>query len=359
MKENIYMSKDKNTNGQDKKTITPLSAINSINNYESLQKSLLGMNDVYNNSINELTQSIINSNPFNYNNLISSFSSLDLYNTNKVSKLEKTIVDKENKIKELVNDLKSKEYEHSELEQKVKELQETTSELQKSKELVFLTCKVHIKAADLLLEENNELLKNFMDNETKKSCVISIDIRRSTELMLKASSHDNYAKFISGLSEKLKSIVINNYGIFDKFTGDGILAYFPDFYSGKDSILKCILTAKECHSAFDEYYTANRDLFNIVVKTGLGIGIDYGDTKLVRINNEQTIVGIPVVYACRLSNAPYGHTFLNQKVFDILKNSKYEVKVKETEIDLKNEGIGIVYELCSVQDVKVDKPCWS
>lgn len=356
------MSKDKKPDGQDmKKAITPLSTINTITNmgnYESLRKSLLGINDFYNNSLNELTQSIINSESFNYNNLIAGFSSLDLYNTNKVLKLEKTIVDKENKIKELVNDLKSKDYKHSELEQKVKELQETTSELQKSKELVFLTCKVHIKAADLLLEENNELLKNFLDNETKKSCVISIDIRRSTELMLKASSHDNYAKFISGLSEKLKSIVINNYGVFDKFTGDGILAYFPDFYSSEDSILKCILTAKECHSAFHEYYTANRALFNVVVKTGLGIGIDYGDIKLVRINNEQTIVGIPVVYACRLSNAPYGHTFLNQKVFDILKNSKYEVKFKETEIDLKNEGIGIVYELCSVQDTKVDKPFW-
>ena len=85
------MSKDKKPDGQDmKKAITPLSTINTITNmgnYESLRKSLLGINDFYNNSLNELTQSIINSESFNYNNLIAGFSSLDLYNTNKVLKL--------------------------------------------------------------------------------------------------------------------------------------------------------------------------------------------------------------------------------------------------------------------------------
>ena len=343
------------------KIVSSLSALNTIhdsNSLELLRNSMLNISSSYTDSLSKLTDSIMESTKFDYSKLLPDVLSLDLFNADKVTKLENTIADKEEKIKTLVHDLKTKEYEYSELEQKVKEIQETTFELQKSKELVFLTCKVNAKAANLLLEENSDLLKLFLDNESKKSCVISIDIRRSTELMLKASSHDNYAKFISGLSEKLKNIVVNNYGVFDKFTGDGILAYFPDFYSGEDSIVKCILTAQECHRAFDEYYTANRNLFNVVIKTGLGIGIDYGDTKLVRINNDQTIVGTPVVYACRLSNAPYGRTFINQKVFDNVKSKKLEIELKETEIDLKNEGIGIVYELISIKDNKIEKPSW-
>lgn len=356
-KKNVELSEMDN-----EKIASSISAIKTIydnNSFETLRNSLAHVSDHYNDSLSLLTKSIIESTSFDYSKLIPAVSSFDIFNTDRVTKLETTIADKEEKIKTLVQDLKSREYEYTELEKKIKEIQDTTYELQKSKELVFLTCKVHVKAANILLEENSDLLKKFLDNESKKSSVISIDIWRSTDLMLKASSHDNYAKFISGLSEKLKNIVINNFGVFDKFTGDGILAYFPDFYSGEDSILKCIKTAKECHMAFDEYYKENRNLFNVVIKTGLGIGIDYGDTKLVRINNDQTIVGTPVVYACRLSNAPYGRTYINQKAYDDVKLKNIDIDLNETEIDLKNEGIGIVYELTSIKDIKIEKPYWS
>jgi len=288
----------------------------------------------------------------------SSFNAFSFDDSARITKLQKTISEQEDKIKELFDDLKKKEDEHSASEQTIMELKTVISDLKKSQDTLFLTCKVHHKATDLLLEDNSKLLQSFLEQKQQKSCVISIDMRRSTDLMLKASSHEDYANFITGLSEILKNIIINHYGVFDKFTGDGILAYFPDFYSGDDSVLKCILTAKECHKAFDDYYRDKRSLFNITMKTGLGIGIDYGDTTFVKINNDLTIVGIPVVYACRLSTAPYGHTFLNQKVVDKLKHDKFAINLKETEIDLKNEGISIVYELCFINDTKYKEPPW-
>ncbi len=69
---------------------------------------------------------------------------------------------------------------------------------------------------------------------------MSIDIRRSTDLMLKAREPRLFADFVTGLCSKLKNLIVNNYGVFDKFTGDGVLAFFPDFYSGPDAGLLAV-----------------------------------------------------------------------------------------------------------------------
>ena len=37
---------------------------------------------------------------------------------------------------------------------------------------------------------------------------------------------------------------------------------------------------------------------------------------------------------------------------------KFAINLKETEIDLKNEGISIVYELCFINDTKYKEPPW-
>ena len=33
----------------------------------------------------------------------------------------------------------------------------------------------------------------------------------------------------------LGTTITDSYGVFDKFTGDGILAFFPEFFSGPDA----------------------------------------------------------------------------------------------------------------------------
>jgi hypothetical protein len=70
--------------------------------------------------------------------------------------------------------------------------------------------------------------------------VLSVDIRRSTELMLKARTAEKFAEFITGLSIELTTIVLNSFGVFDKLTGDGILAFFPDFFSGPDAAYRVV-----------------------------------------------------------------------------------------------------------------------
>ena len=89
------------------------------------------------------------------------------------------------------------------------------------------------------------------------------------------------------------------------------------FFSGEDAGYRVVKAAEECHAAFTQHYSANRKCFTTILKdTGLGIGIDYGKVRLVRVRGELTVVGTPVVYSCRLGGAKAGHTLLNQPAYE-------------------------------------------
>ena len=193
-----------------------------------------------------------------------------------------------------------------------------------------------------------DLIRNLFDDA--KSCdsvVVSIDIRRSTELMLKARKPELFSRFITELSQKLSEVILSNFGVFDKFTGDGILAFFPKFYSGEYSIIRALKAAEECHRVFEDHYKNSRECFNVFIKdVGLGIGVDYGTVTLVNKRNELTVVGIPVVYACRMSSAKAGETLLNQPAKEeIVRLCDNYIKVSETEIEIKNEGVALAYKV--------------
>ena len=276
-----------------------------------------------------------------------------IYKTDKnIEKLTNQLEEKNNEVKKLREELKQKG-ENNEL---LNKLHKEEEEQKKIIELKYLLTRIHPIAPSNLLEPNNILLSKFSNNESVEMTVMSIDIRKSTELMLKAITPDKYAEFIFGLTEGLKKIVVNKFGVFDKFTGDGILAYFPIFYSGENGILNCCITSQECHDFFNDYYRKYYDNFSVVLDTGLGIGIDHGIVKIVTINNEQTIVGSSVVYACRLSGAPAGKTYLNRTAFKNI--TKYGINSKEARMEIKGEGNIIVYELERIVGKDIIIPDW-
>lgn len=199
--------------------------------------------------------------------------------------------------------------------------------------------------ARVRLLEVESFRDEFELQEPRASYVMSIDVRRSTELMLKAREPRLFAHFIIGLASKLRQVILERYGVFDKFTGDGILAFFPEFYSGPDAGYRVLDAAAACHATFQSHYQDNWDSFNAVLKsTGLGIGIDYGLVHLVRVENELTVVGVPVVYACRLGGGEAKHTYVNRTAYRQLfdKYSAY-CDLQETEIKFKNEGDMVAY----------------
>jgi adenylate cyclase len=185
---------------------------------------------------------------------------------------------------------------------------------------------------------------------SKSACaafIMAIDIRRSGELMLNARSAELFAEFMAGLCEELKGLISDRFGIVDKFTGDGLLASFPEFFSGPDAGYRAISAAHEAHLVFTKRYKQHRSSFSIVLtEIGLGIGIDYGNIRFMRIAGDLTVVGAPVVNAARLSSAPVGKTVLNQQAHErIASHYGAFCSTSEMELDIKHQGRVLVHEV--------------
>lgn len=282
---------------------------------------------------------------FSMNNPFFSEKKIDLEND--INQLKRQLNETTKKLREE----QSQKKEAKEEKEKVQRLLEELNAKQKINHILPRIC----EEAGAKLFTDDKFKNKFNDKHSYDTVVLSIDIRRSTELMLKARKPELFSKFITELSEKLSKIIIGNYGIFDKFTGDGILAFFPKFYSGEKAIVRALKAAEECHKVFSEHYSKSRDCFNVFIKdVGLGIGVDYGNVTLVNTNNELTVVGIPVVYACRMSGAKAGETLLNQPAKEELeKQYKNNLKVIESEIDIKNEGRALAYKVEFISKIEL------
>lgn len=210
--------------------------------------------------------------------------------------------------------------------------------------LQYILERVNGAAKELLLA-SPEFRAKFEETDSCFAITMSLDIRRSTELMLKARRAEEYARFVTELCAKLSDIILRNFGVLDKFTGDGILAFFPDFYSGEDAAYLAVKAADECHQCFSQHYEQNRHCFNsVLMDIGLGIGIDCGQVRLVKVAAGLSVIGTPVVFACRMSAAKAGQTLLNEPAYEqvSLKFGSW-VNLQETEIEVKHEGRTLAY----------------
>lgn len=232
--------------------------------------------------------------------------------------------------------------------------------ISRKERLKFLLDRVHSDAHSPL-KASKRLRQKFFGQEFN-AFVLSVDIRRSTELMLKTRrTTEGFATFLSTLCEDLEYIVKRNYGVFDKFTGDGILAFFPQFFSGRDAAFFAVKAANECHVAFEKQYHEFRNIFSsVLIDVGLGIGIDFGVARLARMSNSYTIIGTPVVYACRMSAAPAGQTYANQCAYEII-SEKFagSIGIAETIVQVKHEGPLLAYSITLTdQDFTPEFPGW-
>lgn len=284
-----------------------------------------------------------------------SFPKYDYSNLSNISKIvggnyeesNSDSIEKQLELQQEINDLKRKLNSLvKDKELNVTELTELKTELQAKEKISHILPRISEQARQKLFS-SEEFREEFKDARNCSAVVVSIDIRRSTELMLKARKPELFSQFITQLTDILSQVIISNFGVFDKFTGDGILAFFPTFYSGEDAIIRAIKAAEECHSVFKEHYNNSRKNFNVFIKdVGLGIGIDFGNVTLVNSRNELTVVGIPVVYACRMSGAKAGETILNQPAMEEVERLiPTQVKFSETEIIIKNEGTALAYKV--------------
>ena len=158
-----------------------------------------------------------------------------------------------------------------------------------------------------------ELLDVLSDGEAIQMFVMAADIRESTMLMKEAIAFEKFAftmdKFVSSVRQGITKFG----GWFDKFTGDGFLAYWVVQSGSKEDFDRDFVqaagnmthTARELvdlfHNRVLEDFRANSR--NLSGGVGLCMGLDAGPGYLVQIAGELTIVGPPVVGAVRMVTA--------------------------------------------------------
>ena len=269
------------------------------------------------------------------------------------TELETTITQQRRELAELQRSLLEKQQtsaepgtQTEEHTQHREELRAASEALTARQQLLFLLNRVH-ESARPVLEKSLPLQNRFFGQERCTAFVIVMDLRRSTDLMLKARPPASFAKFIKTLSEELRRILIQEHGIFDKFTGDGVLAFFPEFYSGEDAGYYALSAAERCHEFFADHYRSHRTSFTgVPLDVGLGIGMDYGSTYFVPYGGEFSIVGEPVVYASRMAEGPAGTTLLNQRAYEeIHRRFGSCFAFDEVPIGFKREGDYLAYSV--------------
>ncbi len=163
------------------------------------------------------------------------------------------------------------------------------------------------------------------------TATLSVDLRSSTFVMDHAMEQGEYARWIEGFVLLIKEVVHFHGGVFDKFTGDGAIAHFPESCRGNvpaaftGAIAELVLPALACAW---EIVTAVRiyaddllpyiSVVNDRFGPSVGLAVDRAHWSADRAGNP-IVVGRGVVHACRAGFGPSGSVYVTNGVFQAVR----------------------------------------
>ncbi len=136
---------------------------------------------------------------------------------------------------------------------------------------------------------------------TVEAVVVEGDLRMSGMILKEAVQPSLFARFIVGFTEAVRALARSSDGWFDKFTGDGFVAFwvYPPA-DGPNLIRLCEFCQTVLPAADSLLVNLRRNSRNFPAAAGLSLGIDAGPCELVRVGSALTVVGGPVVGASRM-----------------------------------------------------------
>jgi class 3 adenylate cyclase len=183
--------------------------------------------------------------------------------------------------------------------------------------------------------------------------VVVGDLRMSAIVLREAVKTSLYARFIIGFTEAVRSLANESGGWFDKFTGDGFVAYWVRPVgedAGIDDVpefCRAVLPAAESLIA-----NLRRNSRNFPVGVGLSLGADSGPCELVLVGGALTLVGSPIVGATRMvAGAEANRTLVNVYLGEKFKRdgkrlAETGIRVERTSVSTKEYPRGqVAYEL--------------
>ena len=141
--------------------------------------------------------------------------------------------------------------------------------------------------------------------------VVVGDLRMSAFVLKEAVQPPLFARFIIGFTEAVRSLANSRDGWFDKFTGDGFIAFWihrsdpPPGVTHVPRFCQTVMPAADALIA-----NLRRNSRNFPVGVGLALGVDAGPCQLVRVGDSLTIVGSPIVGATRMVTSAHARQTL-------------------------------------------------
>ncbi len=153
-----------------------------------------------------------------------------------------------------------------------------------------------------------------------QALVVVGDLRMSTLVLKEALAPSAFARFVVGFTESVRSLVRDSDGWFDKFTGDGFVAFW---LLPEPPRIDAVRLARFCQTVLPAADALLRNLRrtsrNFPAGVGLALGVDAGPCELVRVGGSLTLVGSPIVGATRMvATATARQTIVNNLVGNAL-----------------------------------------
>jgi len=145
-----------------------------------------------------------------------------------------------------------------------------------------------------------------------------------------SASPEDFAERLDTLVQKGRELLSEYDGIFDKFTGDGLIAYFNPAVTDKDrNHVECFISFCRdfigfCEGHFDEWNkTVQKQPHSA---PGIAIGADMGKISFNLKSGHLVAVGSPIVWASRLASvAKSGEVAINNCLWSALASEKLNV----------------------------------
>jgi class 3 adenylate cyclase len=232
-----------------------------------------------------------------------------------------------------------------------------------------------------LMSENDPSVKCLLsppwsEGGKRRTATLSLDMRRSTFAMEQSTDIKAYADWIEAFVLILQRIAQENYGVFDKFTGDGVLVHFlaeecKDFVplsvdqqlsleravgwrtemsaTGQAATRCAVKCGFEMISAVQHHMIRLRQIISIDnsrIGPAVGIAIDQAQWSVDR-DGGIIVVGRGLVQACRVtSEAQKGRIRLTAHAAQMLREIHGPVKFETKSFPSKEfpEGSGVTAE---------------
>lgn len=164
--------------------------------------------------------------------------------------------------------------------------------------------------------------------EAVETVTLTLDLRKSTFLMEKTVDPKRFADWLAAMVRVLRTIVHRHQGVFDKFTGDGIIAHFPvedlRMVGCDNACVAAVCCADEMISAIDRLLLGLQPIIRFdsdVFSAGVGIASNRAQWQ-VDHGRQLIVVGTGVVDACRMSSeAPPRKILMGVNAYHAFKRS--------------------------------------